>query len=149
MGNIFARQRESLGSTLPMTAMGSHLDTQPQDGRYDGILGVVAGIEALRTMKENGYHCNFDIGVINWTNEEGARFPGTTVSSKVWAGEIPIQSAWDLRDVSNSSITVTGWTRLVDPGQRPDILPRLTARALLRLRSTSGEAPLINLFSLA
>ncbi|KAK1658274.1 N-carbamoyl-L-amino acid hydrolase [Colletotrichum godetiae] len=106
MGNIFARQRGSLGSTLPMTAMGSHLDTQPQGGRYDGILGVVAGIEALRTMKENGYHCNFDIGVINWTNEEGARFPGTTVSSKVWAGEIPIQTAWDLRDVSNSSITM-------------------------------------------
>ncbi|KAK1523851.1 hydantoinase/carbamoylase family amidase [Colletotrichum costaricense] len=106
MGNIFARQRGSLGSKLPMTAMGSHLDTQPQGGRYDGILGVVAGIEALRTMKENGYHSKFDIGVINWTNEEGARFPGTTVSSKVWAGEIPIQRAWDLRDVSDPSITM-------------------------------------------
>lgn len=67
MGNIFARQRGSLGSKLPITAMGSHLDTQPQGGRYDGILGVVAGIEALRTMKENGYQSKFDIGVINWT----------------------------------------------------------------------------------
>ncbi|KAK1656265.1 hypothetical protein BDP81DRAFT_18688 [Colletotrichum phormii] len=46
-------------------------------------------------------------------------------------------------------LCVTGWTRLVDPGQRPDILPRLTARALLRLRSTSAEAPLVNLFSSA
>ncbi|KAK7438167.1 hydantoinase/carbamoylase family amidase [Colletotrichum acutatum] len=106
MGNIFARKRGSLGSKLPMTAMGSHLDTQPQGGRYDGILGVIAGIEALRTMKENGYHSKFDIGVITWTNEEGARFPGTTVSSKVWAGEIPIQRAWDLRDVSDPSITM-------------------------------------------
>jgi len=47
--------------------MGSHLDTQPRGGRYDGILGVMAGLEALRTLQENGYKTNFDIGLVNWT----------------------------------------------------------------------------------
>lgn len=67
MGNMFARQRGSLGSPAPMTAMGSHLDTQPRGGRYDGILGVLAALEVLRTMKENGFRTNFDIGLVNWT----------------------------------------------------------------------------------
>lgn len=67
MGNMFARQRGSLGSPVPMTAMGSHLDTQPRGGRYDGILGVLAALEVLRTMKENGFRTNFDTGLVNWT----------------------------------------------------------------------------------
>lgn len=67
MGNMFARQAGSLGSTKPMTAMGSHLDTQPRGGRYDGILGVMAALEVLRTLKDNNHKTSFDVGAINWT----------------------------------------------------------------------------------
>ncbi|KAB8238340.1 tryptophan synthase beta subunit-like PLP-dependent enzyme [Aspergillus alliaceus] len=81
MGNMFARQKGRLNSSAPMTAMGSHLDTQPRGGRYDGILGVMAALEVLRTMKENGYQTNYDVGLVNWTNEEGARFPKSMCAS--------------------------------------------------------------------
>lgn len=67
MGNMFARRPGALRSSAPMTAMGSHLDTQPRGGRYDGILGVVAAVEVLRTMEENGYQTQYDVGVVNWT----------------------------------------------------------------------------------
>lgn len=67
MGNQFAKQTGRLKSPAPMIAMGSHLDTQPRGGRYDGILGVMAGLEVLRTMKENSFETNYDIGVVNWT----------------------------------------------------------------------------------
>lgn len=67
MGNMFARTAGKRKSSAPMTAMGSHLDTQPRGGRYDGILGVMAALEVLRTMKENGYQTDYDVGIVNWT----------------------------------------------------------------------------------
>jgi acetylornithine deacetylase/succinyl-diaminopimelate desuccinylase-like protein len=67
MGNMFARQSGRLNSAASMIAMGSHLDTQPRGGRYDGILGVMAALEVLRTMKESGFQTNYDVGVVNWT----------------------------------------------------------------------------------
>ena len=67
MGNMFARQSGRLNSSAPMIAMGSHLDTQPRGGRYDGILGVVSALEVLRTMKDHGFKTNYDVGVVNWT----------------------------------------------------------------------------------
>ncbi|KAJ5523039.1 hypothetical protein N7513_012583 [Penicillium frequentans] len=106
MGNMFARQLGSLKSSAPMIAMGSHLDTQPRGGRYDGILGVIAALEVLRTMKESGFETNYDVGIVNWTNEEGARFPKSMCSSGVWAGAIPIEKAWDLRDIHNPRVTL-------------------------------------------
>ena len=69
MGNIFAvrggRGRDNDG--CPPTVAGSHLDTQPDGGRYDGILGVVAGVEMLRVLAENGIETEFPVGVVNWT----------------------------------------------------------------------------------
>ncbi|RYP93125.1 hypothetical protein DL770_000782 [Monosporascus sp. CRB-9-2] len=106
MGNMFAKRAGSLGPPAPMTAMGSHLDTQPRGGRYDGILGVVAAIEVLCTLKENGFRTNFDVGIVNWTNEEGARFPKSMMGSGAWAGEIPVKEAWGLADVFDPSATV-------------------------------------------
>lgn len=67
MGNMLPTQSGSLQSSAPMIAMGSHLDTQPRGGRYDGILGVVAALEALRTMRENGFKTYYDIGIVNRT----------------------------------------------------------------------------------
>ncbi|KAL4940611.1 hypothetical protein BDV06DRAFT_230198 [Aspergillus oleicola] len=106
MGNMFARRKGRLGSNAPMIAMGSHLDTQPRGGRYDGILGVVGALEVLRTMKESGFQTNYDVGIINWTNEEGARFPKSMCSSGVWAGAIPIQAAWDLHAIHDNQVTL-------------------------------------------
>ncbi|PYH91618.1 beta-alanine synthase [Aspergillus ellipticus CBS 707.79] len=106
MGNTFARQAGSLQSSAPMTAMGSHLDTQPRGGRYDGILGVMAALEVLRTMKDHGFRTRYDIGLVNWTNEEGARFPKSMCSSGVWAGAIPVEKAWGLTDIFNPAVTL-------------------------------------------
>jgi acetylornithine deacetylase/succinyl-diaminopimelate desuccinylase-like protein len=73
MGNIFAvRPGRNVG---PATFMGSHLDTQPKGGRYDGILGVLAGIECLRVLEEQGIETNYPIGVVNWTKYVGQLLP--------------------------------------------------------------------------
>lgn len=66
LGNMFGR-RQGKTPTLAMIAMGSHLDTQPRGGRYDGILGVLAAVEVLKTLKENGYQTYHDVGIVNWT----------------------------------------------------------------------------------
>ena len=75
MGNMFARQPGSMKSSAPMIAMGSHLDTQPRGGRYDGILGVMAALEVLRTMKENNFKTKYDVGIVNWTKFVCPFFP--------------------------------------------------------------------------
>jgi N-carbamoyl-L-amino-acid hydrolase len=66
---------------------GSHVDSQPLGGRYDGIYGVLAGLEALRTLNERGIETERDIVLVNWTNEEGARFAPAMLASGVWAGQ--------------------------------------------------------------
>ncbi|PHH60747.1 hypothetical protein CDD81_1285 [Ophiocordyceps australis] len=106
MGNMFARREGRRAGGEGMIAMGSHLDTQPRGGRYDGILGVVAAVEVMRTLAENGYETEHDVGIVNWTNEEGARFPKSMVASGVWAGAIPLDEAWQLADVSDASKTL-------------------------------------------
>ena len=85
MGNIFAR-RPGRDPTLPPIAIGSHLDTQPTGGKYDGIIGVLSGLEVLRTLNDQGYETNAPIEVIDWTNEEGSRFAPAMLSSGVFAG---------------------------------------------------------------
>ncbi|KAI1177115.1 hypothetical protein F4777DRAFT_227489 [Nemania sp. FL0916] len=105
MGNIFAvrpGRQEGLA-----TFAGSHLDTQPSGGRYDGILGILAGIEMLKVLKDNHFETEFPVGVVNWTNEEGARFPISMCSSGVWAGAIPLETAHNLPSVTSSSPAVT------------------------------------------
>ncbi|KAI1504760.1 amidase [Biscogniauxia marginata] len=96
MGNIFAIRKGRQDG--PATFAGSHLDTQPTGGRYDGILGIQAGIEMLRVLKDHQVETEFPVGVVNWTNEEGARFPISMVSSGVWAEEIPLETAYALRE---------------------------------------------------
>ena len=67
MGNMFIRRQGKNHSPAPMTAMGSHLDTQPRGGRYDGILGILAGLEVLRTFQDNNFDTEYDVGLVNWT----------------------------------------------------------------------------------
>ena len=70
---------------MPPIAFGSHLDTQPTGGKFDGVLGVLAALEALRTLHEAGYETYAPIEVVNWTNEEGSRFAPAMVASGVFA----------------------------------------------------------------
>ena len=85
VGNMFARRAGKDDSLLPI-AMGSHLDTQPTGGKFDGVLGVLGALEALRTMVEMGYETTAPIEVVNWTNEEGSRFAPAMLASGVYAG---------------------------------------------------------------
>ena len=71
---------------MPPIALGSHLDTQPTGGKFDGALGVLAALEALRTLQQAGYETFAPIEVVNWTNEEGARFAPAMIASEVFAG---------------------------------------------------------------
>ena len=66
--------------------MGSHLDTQPTGGKFDGVLGVLGALEAMRTLHQAGYETNAPIEIVNWTNEEGARFAPAMLASGVFAG---------------------------------------------------------------
>ena len=90
MGAMFARRPGR--ADIPPIAMGSHLDTQPTGGKFDGVLGVLGALEALRTLVEAGYETFAPIEVVNWTNEEGARFAPAMVSSGVFAGAF--DAAW-------------------------------------------------------
>ena len=86
MGNMFARRPGTARNDLPPIAMGSHLDTQPTGGKFDGVLGVLAALEAMRTLVAAGYATNAPIEIVNWTNEEGARFAPPMLASGVFAG---------------------------------------------------------------
>jgi N-carbamoyl-L-amino-acid hydrolase len=85
MGAMFARRAGQRNDIAPI-AMGSHLDTQPTGGKFDGVLGVLGALEALRTLVQAGYETFAPIEVVNWTNEEGSRFAPAMVSSGVFAG---------------------------------------------------------------
>lgn len=84
MGSMFARREGR--EDLPPVLVGSHLDTQIAGGRYDGIVGVLAGLEILRTLNDQGIVTRRPIEVVNWTNEEGARFQPPMVAAGVFAG---------------------------------------------------------------
>ena len=85
MGNMFAR-RPGRDNALPPVAMGSHLDTQPTGGKFDGILGVLSGLEVVRTLNDSGVETHAPLEVVNWTNEEGSRFAPAMLCSGVFAG---------------------------------------------------------------
>ena len=73
LGNIFSRRAGHRTGLHPI-AIGSHLDSQPTGGKFDGILGVLAGLEVVRTLNEHGIETEHPVEIIDWTNEEGARF---------------------------------------------------------------------------
>lgn len=85
MGNMFAR-RPGRDNSLPPIAMGSHLDTQPTGGKFDGVIGVLSGLEVIRTLNDLQVETNAPIEVVNWTNEEGSRFAPAMLCSGVFAG---------------------------------------------------------------
>ncbi|WP_283646523.1 Zn-dependent hydrolase [Marinovum algicola] len=97
MGNMFARREGSDPEALPVY-VGSHLDTQPTGGKYDGVLGVLGGLEILRTLNDLDIRTRHPIVVTNWTNEEGTRFAPAMLASGVFAGVHAQDWAYDRED---------------------------------------------------
>ncbi len=97
LGSQFAR-RPGRDPHRPPIAIGSHLDTQPTGGKFDGVIGVLAGLEVLRTLAEAGIETQAPIELINWTNEEGARFAPAMLASGVFAGVFPPEFAYTRAD---------------------------------------------------
>jgi len=103
MGNIFAR-RAGRNSDLDPVVAGSHLDTQPHGGKFDGIYGVLAALEALRTLHDNKIETEAAVEIVVWTNEEGSRFAPAMIASGVYAGLFEKEYAWLRSDVEGKTI---------------------------------------------
>jgi N-carbamoyl-L-amino-acid hydrolase len=99
MGTMFAR-REGTDPSLPPVVIGSHLDTQPTGGRYDGVLGVLGALEVVRSLNDLGLKTRYPIEVVNWTNEEGTRFAPAMLASGVFAGVHGLDWAYDRKDAN-------------------------------------------------
>jgi N-carbamoyl-L-amino-acid hydrolase len=97
MGNLFAR-RAGADDAAPPVLAGSHLDTQPTGGRFDGVYGVLAGLEVLETLNDCGAVTRAPLEVAVWTNEEGARFSPAMIGSGVWAGVFSLEEAYARED---------------------------------------------------
>jgi N-carbamoyl-L-amino-acid hydrolase len=97
MGNIFAR-RDGTDSALPPIVAGSHLDTQPHGGKFDGIYGVLCALEVVRTLNDFDVQTRTPIEIVVWTNEEGSRFSPAMIASGVYAGLFEKDYAWSRTD---------------------------------------------------
>jgi N-carbamoyl-L-amino-acid hydrolase len=103
IGNLFAR-RPGLQADAPPVVMGSHLDSQPSGGKFDGAYGVLAGLEVVRTLNDAGIHTRAPLEVAAWTNEEGSRFTPTMMGSGVFAGVHPLQHVLAQKDLDGISV---------------------------------------------
>jgi N-carbamoyl-L-amino-acid hydrolase len=121
MGDIFAC-RPGTDSDAEAVCVGSHLDTQPAGGRFDGILGVLGGLEVVRTLNDHGVTSRRPIVVANWTNEEGSRFPPVMMASGVFAGVHSLEWAYARKDEQGKSFAEEleriGWKGAEPVGSR-------------------------------
>ena len=121
MGTMFARREGTDPSALPVY-VGSHLDTQPTGGKYDGVLGVLGGLELIRTLNDMGIKTKHPIVLVNWTNEEGTRFAPPMMASGVFAGVHTLDWAYSRVDAEGKTfgdeIKRIGWVGDEEVGQR-------------------------------
>lgn len=103
IGNMFAR-RPGQDDSLPPVVMGSHLDTQFNGGRFDGIAGVLGGLEVCRTLDALGHRTRRPLEIVNWTNEEGARFSPPMVGSGTFVGTYALDWAQGRRDEDGNAL---------------------------------------------
>ncbi|MGF6772198.1 N-carbamoyl-L-amino-acid hydrolase [Paraburkholderia sp. GAS199] len=103
VGNLFAR-REGARAGAKAVLIGSHLDTQPEGGRFDGVYGVLAALEVVRSLNDQDIETEHPIEIVSWTNEEGARFTPAMLGSAVFVGATPLQVALDTRDAQGVSL---------------------------------------------
>jgi N-carbamoyl-L-amino-acid hydrolase len=103
MGNIFAR-RSGKNNQLPVVMTGSHIDTQPTGGKFDGVYGVLAGLEVIRSLNDHDTQTIAPIEASIWTNEEGVRFSPAMIGSGVWSGEFDLEYGHNRRDKQGDTI---------------------------------------------
>ncbi|WP_331233762.1 Zn-dependent hydrolase [Natronorarus salvus] len=103
IGNVFAR-REGLDPDADPVLIGSHLDSQPKGGRFDGQLGVLAALETLRAFEDGGVETDRPVELVDWTNEEGSRFEQAMLGSAVFAGRTSLSEALSLTDDTGTSL---------------------------------------------
>ena len=103
VGNLFAR-RVGTDADAPPVVLGSHLDTQPTGGRFDGVYGVLGGLEVVEALNDHGIRTQAPVEVAVWTNEEGSRFPVSMMGSSVWAGALRIDEVRAITDRSGISV---------------------------------------------
>ncbi len=103
MGSMFAR-RKGTDQARPPVMLGSHLDSQPTGGKFDGALGVLAALEVIRTLNDQGVETTAPLEAVNWTNEEGCRFPPAMVASGVFAGAFDLEYALARKDQARKTL---------------------------------------------
>lgn len=122
IGNIFMR-RSGRDDTLPPVVTGSHIDTQPTGGKFDGNFGVLAGLEVIRTLNEHGIQTEAPLEVVIWTNEEGSRFVPVMMGSGVFCGAFSLDHAYAATDTAGQSVREElariGYVGSETPGQHP------------------------------
>ncbi len=121
MGNMFARREGTDPEALPVY-VGSHLDTQPTGGKYDGVLGVLGGLEIIRTLNDLDVKTKHPIVVTNWTNEEGTRYAPAMLASGVFAGMHTQDWAYNIEDAEGKKfgdeLKRIGWRGEEEVGAR-------------------------------
>jgi N-carbamoyl-L-amino-acid hydrolase len=122
IGNVFMR-REGANPALPPIVTGSHIDTQPTGGKFDGNYGVLAGLEVVRTLNDLQIKTEAPIEVAFWTNEEGSRFVPVMMGSGVFCGAFSLETACAARDVDGLSVGEEldriGYRGAQTPGEHP------------------------------
>lgn len=118
IGNMFLR-RPGTDISAPAVAFGSHLDTVPTGGRFDGVVGVLAGLEVIRTLQDANLTTRAPLELVNWMNEEGSRFRPAMMGSRVAAGELPLETALAITDDNGVSVA----RALVDSSQAGPLIP--------------------------
>jgi N-carbamoyl-L-amino-acid hydrolase len=103
VGNLFVRRAGS-DDALPVVMTGSHLDTQPTGGKFDGVYGVLAGLEVIESLNDHAMTTAHPIELSVWCNEEGSRFPMAMMGSAVWSGRLPLDTAHGLADRAGVSV---------------------------------------------
>ncbi|MFB6255242.1 MAG: Zn-dependent hydrolase, partial [Haloplanus sp.] len=134
-GNTFAR-REGTDPDAEPVLVGSHLDSQPSGGIYDGALGVVAALEFVRTLNDRGIGTRRPVEVVNWTNEEGSRFQPAMQGSGVWAGAHDIEAEYEKTDADGVRL-LDELERIGYRGDEP-AEPRESYHAYLELHPEQG-----------
>ena len=122
IGNVFMR-RAGKNPSLPPISCGSHIDTQPTGGKFDGNYGVLSGLEVVRTLNDHNIETEAPIEVIFWTNEEGSRFVPVMMGSGVFAGAFSLESVYAAKDVDGKTVKEEleriGYVGEEEPGKHP------------------------------
>jgi beta-ureidopropionase / N-carbamoyl-L-amino-acid hydrolase len=103
IGNLFLR-RAGADDSLPVVMTGSHLDTQPTGGKFDGVYGVLAGLEVIESLNDHQIRTHHPIELCVWCNEEGSRFSMAMMGSAVWSGRLALDKALALEDRAGISV---------------------------------------------